>query len=324
MVKNASDVYAVNVAFPELIDTTQQVPLALAMIEQLRGGTAQRAPLPQLNVMIDSLLRGVPYLGYEMSSGFHVFRGRIDNAVDRFDTPGEFSYRPLAISREYGRCHRPGTTIFYGASNLETVLSELAPEVGDRVHVGVARVRKEQSIWMTAISEIDFVRRYGRPLIGSDNDAKQLQAILRAAGDAERVRMLLVDAFFADLFAQPASKPRDYKATSMLASLLLKARNNDTTRSLDGFAYPSVAHRGGLNFAIRPDRFDSVMEWEHFMVFEVTDYLGFGLYGQRQTTKASKVKAGHIEWEAVNEQAGSHLPPGFHGRSDHREPASRT
>lgn len=296
---NEKDVYTLKTASQELIDTAQNGQFALAMIEQIKGGTALRAPLPQLTEMIDALLRGVPYLGYNVDS-LRVFRGRIEGKPF-LETPAEFSYKPEALSREFGRCHRPGTTVFYGASNLDTVLSELTPEIGDRVHVGVARVAAGKSIHLTAISEIDHVRRYGRPLIGNQMATADLNAMLAQIGDEARIRALLVDAFFADLFAQPATKQRDYKATAVLAGLLLDARDDSGRMINDGFAYPSVGHRGGLNFAIHPQGFDRAMEWEHFMVFEITDYLGFGLYAREQVASASRVQDGVIQWENLNE-----------------------
>jgi hypothetical protein len=102
----------------------------------------------------------------------------------------------------------------------------------------------------------------------------------------------VVDAFFADAFLAPARQPRGYKVTAALSELLL-----DGSNQLDGFAYPSVAHRGGLNVVIRPERFDNIMDWEHFMAFEVTAYLGFGIYGRREYASADRPANGKVAWK---------------------------
>lgn len=291
---------AVMATSESLIDTCQRLGFAAAMIEQLRGGSIHRAPLKQVSEMMDALLRGIPYAGYQLSAEFRAMRGRITKQSEGeklFELSSEFSYRPAQHSHDFGRCHQPGTTIFYGALNLDTVIAEIAPEVGDRVHVGVAKVRAGQQLCVTAIGEIDHVRRYGGPLVGNAETTTLLNQLLDSFPEEQKVRALLVDAFFADLFSQPAQKQRDYKATSALASLLLEAQAAGK-EVLDGFYYPSVAHRGGLNVAIRPDKFDALLEWEHFMCFEITDYLGFGLYGRRQIASAMPTPAsGCINWE---------------------------
>lgn len=237
----------------------------------------------------DGLLREVPYFGYKLSE-FQVFRGRIENKKRLLEHPGEFSYpKP---SERGGRCHRPGQTIFYGARNLDTVLAELAPEPGDFVHVGVAKVRPGQSLCLTAIGEFDHVRRYDRALIGNEEAvAIARQHVASPVG----LRTMVVDAFFADAFLAPARQPRDYNITAALSELLLDGNN-----PMDAFAYPSVAHRGGLNVVVLPERFDAVLQWDQFMAFEITAYLGFGIYGRRQYGKAAPPTNGPIDWEHLS------------------------
>jgi hypothetical protein len=48
----------------------QDVVFALAIIEQLRGGSADRAPLAEIEKIIDGLIRGIPYIGYECPSSY--------------------------------------------------------------------------------------------------------------------------------------------------------------------------------------------------------------------------------------------------------------
>lgn len=292
--RNCGDIEVVNSS--GLAAASQSLPFAVAMIEQLRGGAGIRLPLAQVTEVIDGLLRGVPYFSYPVPRPFSVFRGRIDNSRPHFDQAQQFSYRPIDGSAHYGRCHVPGRTVLYGSMNLDTVLAELSPEVGDRVHVGVAGLSEEAQLNVTAIGEIDHWRRYGRPLLGGEGAGNTLNTIVNGPPTEERTRTLLVDAFFADLFALPAAKQQERKATGALAGLLLDAVDQEGKPLLDGFAYPSVAHRGGLNFALRPDSVDRALQWQQFMVFEITDYLGFGLYGRKQVASGATASAGTIAW----------------------------
>lgn len=301
---NGPSVYTIKASSQNLIESVQSLEVTVAMIEQIRGGMATRAPFTHVQELVDALLRNVPYAGYSLGGAdrppFRVFRGRIENSRSTLSAPSEFSYRPVEHSQTLGRCHQPGTTVFYGASNLDTVLAELLPEIGDTVHVGVASAKPGTSLTFTAIGEIDNYRRYGRAVLGNEEFSRFQESMLNQMEDEQRIRAILVDAFFSDQFAQPASKPRDYKITAALAELILDAQN-DGNRFLDGFAYPSVAHRGGINCAIRPDSFDSKMNWEQFMAFKITNFLGFGLYGRRQHATAASVNSdGAIEWKEID------------------------
>jgi len=279
----------------------QDLQFSLAMIEQLKGGMATRTPYEKLREIIDALLREIPYQGYNIGSQLRLFRGRIKNSQNTLSTPNEFSYKPKSSSNSFGRCHSPGNTIFYGGSNLDTVLSELTPETGDTVHVGVARVKKNYQVTLTAIGEIDYIRRYNRALIGNEESIKTVNHLLSKFDDQTRARTLLVDAFFAELFSNPAYKQGDYKITASLAELILEAKNEKQPSILHGFAYPSVAHRGGMNFVITPEAFDKYFEWDQFMAFKITDYLGFGLYGRLQHATAKETKKDcEINWELMN------------------------
>ena len=168
------------------------------------------------------------------------------------------------------------------------MLSELSPEVGDRVHVAVARPKKARNVVLTAVGEIEHVRRYGRALVGNDKSQKIIQAFIDNIKSEAELKTLFLDAFMSDLFITPAAKWADYKATSALSDIILSAQI-DGRPILDGFAYPSVAHRGGMNFAIPGTRFSENMEIYHCMAFEINEYLGFGIYGRRQYAKSKAV-----------------------------------
>lgn len=233
-----------------------------------------------------------------MPSDWIIFRGRISNDTKLFENVSQLSNRRGEDIKDYGRCHRPSTSVFYGANNLDTVLSELSPEIGDRVHIAVARPRKSSRVILTAIGEIEHVRRYGRALIGNDESRKIFQTFLDDIKSDAALQMLVLDAFMSELFIRPADRWSDYKATSALSDILFSAKQGDL--AVDGFAYPSVAHRGGINFAIPGARFSERMEIYDCMAFEITDYLGFGIYGRtKYATSKAVAEDGTIDWEPV-------------------------
>jgi len=271
----------------------------LALTEQLTGGSRFRLPWTQIRGLLDDLTEGHFWLVYPINKDLGIFRGRIENSDHLFTNVCELSNRKPEDVKDYGRCHKPGVSIFYAANNLDTVLSELRPEIGDRLQVSIAKPRKGQDVVLTAIGEIDHVRRYGQALIGNEESKSIYKNFLDNISSETDLKALYLDAFMSDLFISPARRTQDYKATSALSDIILSAER-DGKRILDGFAYPSVAHRGGLNFAIRGEKFAQCMEVDHCMAFEIMDYFGYGIYGRRQYAKSTSIASdGTIEWESL-------------------------
>ena len=272
----------------------------LSMIEQIRGGAARRMSIEQLTEMISALCKDMPYAAYPIKKtdlGM-VFRGRIGRSNELLEKPSEFGYRQPRDVRDYGRCHGPGASMFYCSTDLATVLTELGPEVGDRVHAGRATIKEKHELLVTAIGEIDNIRRYGRPVIGNDESYEMLTDLLgkiKRKDSNDHARIMVTDAFFADFFAQPAQKQHEYRPTSVLADLIFSMPDG-----FDGLAYPSVEHRGRINYAIRPESFNEHLEWEEFAAMDITKYHGFGFYEWRDCAKATATatdKHGNLVWE---------------------------
>jgi hypothetical protein len=164
-------------------------------------------------------------------------------------------------------------------------LPELDPEIGDKVHVSVARLKKDKRLNLTAVGEIERVRRYKDTLIGNQLSRQMIEEFLKrleseSPSEAD-IKLLLLDAFFAELFFASARRQKDYKATSALSDIIF------SMEKIDGFAYPSVAHHGGINFAIRAESFSESVEIIRCMSLRITNYLGFGIYGRLVFARSS-------------------------------------
>jgi hypothetical protein len=288
----------------DLAEKLQNLQFALSIIEQLKGGLAVRHKWEHLKNLIDHLIISIPYFAYPAKKPFALWRGRIDNSVETFNEPKEFSYCPGEKVNSFGRCNRPGKTIFYGGIDIDTVINELNPEIGDRVHIGEASLQTDEKLLLCEVGGIDHMRRFKRSLIGDETAYdlmnKYLQGIANESDEA-KARVLLVDAFFADIFSQPQTKDNNYKITSALAEVLLEGANEFGEIAKHGFAYPSVSHRGGVNFAITPQYFDEHFEWSQFLVVDITDNLGYGLYAKKVVQQANQLnESNQILWQPVN------------------------
>lgn len=293
----------VEIRASSLEEAPESLEFTLAMIEQIIGGTAIRAPWKQIRKLLDNLTKGHPWWRYPLSANYTIYRGRVDRDTDTFSNTKDLSFRNPECVKDHGRCHKPGVSVFYGASNLDTVLSELSPDIGDWVHVSLARVKQNRTLRVTAIGEIEHVRRYGRALIGNETTKRMIQELLDNANDESSIKTILMDAFLSELFILPAKTPKEYKATNALSDILFSigiSNEKGHPIRIDGFAYPSVQHRGGVNYAIRSDRFSECMEIYHCMAFEIINYLGFGIYGRKKYAESTAIDTeGNIEWKLL-------------------------
>lgn len=277
---------------------------ALALIEQINGGLSYRLSWDGVRNIVHKLLVNHPWIFYGLTntSNVKLYRGRIDNSIKKFDSTQDLSYKPKEIVNDYGRCNKPNESIFYGSTNIETVLSEITPEIGDRIHFSTSSIKKENEIIVTSIGEIDHIRRYGASL--TYNQAGIYQHINNLLSDLKQknpdihLMALLIDAFLSEIFSKPAYTYKDYKFTSAVSDIIYSYHNTDEENRNDGFSYPSVKHRGGINYSIKADSFDKYMKIEKAFIIEITDSLGFGLYGYKMINESENIINQKIKWKS--------------------------
>jgi hypothetical protein len=271
--------------------------VALGIIEQIRGGADLRMNWSSLRALIQVLhqrQQAITY-GIDEKSNFSFFRARKSDADSLFRNISDLSFRDPATVRDFGRCHKPGGSMFYGSFNEDTVFSELSPDVGDRMHLALARLKPEQSVKVAVIGECDYGRRYGRSLL-FNNLIPPVADLLSNLNEPLNLKRLITDAFYADLFVRRADNSNYYKATSALSDLITSVEQ-DGDLLIDGLAYPSVGHRGGINVAITPVAFTRALKIEECQVYSITGYLGSGIYKRDLVLRSESIaENGEIQW----------------------------
>lgn len=271
---------------------------ALNVIEQIRGGADLRLNWSNVRMLIAALTLRQNYVVHNVHEGFglNFVRGRVGDSKSQFSNIRQLSFRDPKDVIDYGRCHKPGSSMFYASLNLETVFSELEPNAGDRVHIALARIKPEPEVNITAIGEFDYVRRHRRPLFSGDEMPRPIVELLGNTNSPLNLKRVITDAFFADLFIRRADSPNHYKATSALSDILISYESTGDPR-IEGLAYPSVGHRGGKNFAITPEAFTNKMEIYECQVHEIGGYWGFGIYTSRLVLQSASIaENGDIQW----------------------------
>lgn len=170
-------------------------------------------PWMKIRQILDDLTEGHFWHGYQMSGEWGIFLGRIDTGTDLFENVSQMFCRDPGDVKNYGRCCRPSVAVYCRANNLDTVvLFGLSPKVGDRVYVAVARPKVNAEVVLTAIGDIDYLRRHSWALIGNKESMTIIQGLLDNVKSESELRKTFLDAFMTDLFITSASHASDYKA----------------------------------------------------------------------------------------------------------------
>lgn len=261
-----------------------------AFIHQLRGGFDHTTEYTTLEKLINYLLRNYKAFyqvgrGLNCHRGIRVSRDRLINGIKpdgEFTKIGRFSYKPIDLTKEYGRCHKPGMPVFYASSTSETIFSELDVELNDFVLIGTWKAKNNNQIRSIYIGALDYYRKtqlipfpvwtaehYEMVKKDISNEVK------KRLGDKKQFGLIsmLIDAFFSDVFSKPAYTFKEYKITSIVSNYLFE------NRKFDVIGYPSVKHFGSTNYALRPNFIDRNLELKKIILYKIVSLLGFGLYG---------------------------------------------
>lgn len=209
-------------------------------------------------------------------SNFSMFRSRAIQRGTDFEHIKQMGYPPERFVKEYGRCNFPGQSLLYAASNPETSFLEI--DFNDEKPCAVIvqyRLKEGERLNLLSIGDLDHYRRHKRPRIGTPEAAKQFEALLAPLGHYDAVVRQFVDAFLADYMSRlpDATNQRNlYEVTAGIANAMLSQSD------VDGLAFPSVRHQGGLNYAIQPIAFDNKFEVQKYqLTTELYDH-GYGLF----------------------------------------------
>lgn len=300
--------------FPDIPPTTLSMDQALSAMDRLHPDSFARYSWVKLRHLLSVAASGHFSPVIEDSPALPILRGRAVTVTDigRYERPSktpllsnlsELGVPPASTS--YGRCHIPGSPVFYGAFDEATILAEIAPERDSVVYI-LECVPRNGMLFRTAlIGEIDHVRRYGKSSILPDSHPAVI-AIKEWVGKAESEQdyvRLVTDAFFADLFSRRAVTQNDYKATSALAGLFL-GLDVDHPGSCEAIYYPSIANRGGMNLVLTRRCYEEKVVPISCRAVHVSAYFGYGIYKTRVIAKSSTFgENGEIKWAGVAESA---------------------
>ncbi len=283
---------------------------ALNIIEQLRGGVKARWKYQQVRNFVNALIKpqiNRVYQTYSISAlstqvasepvAFSVFRARrLDQRDKWFENVDDLGSRKTVDKS--GRCHQPGAPVFYGSLFSETALSEIEVELGEQIVISEFQLQQGQEIIVMPVGELDYFWRTKRTYLGEEieGSSKPFEDVLDTINS--NVVPLLIDAFLAAEFIAPARCQADYKITSAFSDIIFNEFG--INHEIDAIVYPSVAFRGGVNFAVRPESERKKMKLIDAQVVEITEALGYGIFGFKKMGKLKSIANGQLEWQKID------------------------
>lgn len=278
----------------------------LDFIEQLRGGADRRLPFNQLEdivyALVNNYIRAV-YTTYTIlgTSKFTLHRIRKLENNEPFEYATDLGSAPIESTIDYGRCHEPQKPICYCSLYEDIALAEVNAEAGQRY--AIATYELQEDLIVLPVGELDYFRRTGTTCLGSailtsPNPKDHYDKIINDP-DKERARLRqYVDAFFADEFISPASSTTHYKLTAALSKILFE--HPQWEERPDALFYPSVAFRGGYNFAIKPDveKVKLRLMPQETRIVVVKEVLGYGIYDtENEQVLTAVANDGVLKWD---------------------------
>lgn len=208
-------------------------------------------------------------LPVSISNGHTIFRGRPVAPGSLLPIVEEFG-PPPTHKAGVGRANTAGDPLFYGGSSDETVFAEIRTTAGTSINIAALTVKPGSNITAHVIGELDHYRRWQRNRFLPAGLEDHAQNILAELHPDVALAVQLVDAFLADRFSRPGKEA--YRVTNLIAREFLRSK------SIDAIIYPSVAHPGGMNYAIKANVSRERLEARACVAVEMLNDYGYGSY----------------------------------------------
>jgi hypothetical protein len=222
----------------------------------------------------------------------------IKGVPDRIELVKHLKNPPKEYVKKYGRANLIGQSILYATFDYLTSLSEMRPNIGERITISHWKLKSDYDLLVTPIftntskdgvvhNELSL-----RASVLSDKMLKQYDENVR-----KHIQISLQ--FVADAFSKEVQDDNhfDYYLSSHYANRLFYEFENG---ELDGILYPSVRQSLTLsNIALKPEVFEKYYELEKVEESIINSRPTFGFRGWtlESTGYSTKFKDGEIIWE---------------------------
>lgn len=210
-------------------------------------------------------------INYEFTYDQALWRGVRCETANGFSNINRVGYPPPSYAKA-GRLNETGSPVLYVSINQFSVLEEIGAKEGDFVHVVAYKFNKGCRLRCGLVGEVTQVHRWGTAL-SSDSLGKELNRIMNEMSFDVGRSYVFTDSFLSSIFRDKFASNAEYVKSRILAKLLF-----DKLSGLEAIIYPSVAHEGAMNFAIKPDSADRKLSIGATFVVHVKRKYDYGIY----------------------------------------------
>lgn len=178
--------------------------------------------------------------------------------------------------------------VLYLSGSANTALAEIKAQPGDFIHmIGVIEL-SPPSLLMVG----EILNAYHGNAFFHHSITHNLKKVINNMPPHAMRSFVYMDALAAEIFSDKKASFKKYLHSRILYKLL-KQQYPD----LDGVIYPSVAHEGSANTALRPNVFSEKFSIDICIVVKVIDRYAYGLFNTEIIKKATAHDAdGLIVW----------------------------
>ncbi len=174
----------------------------------------------------------------------------------------EYLGHPKKSSNRYGRANLPNETIFYGAENFLTAISEVNPKIGDLITVSKWEQKKIHTLTLAPILAKPANSNYSNSL---NRFYKSKTAFNPNWPNANLIAQEIFSFMEYEFSKVIHINHFDYFFSAYFASRIL----NKQHIKIDGLIYPSVAQEVQFtNIALKPNIIES-----HYQITELTEHI---------------------------------------------------
>lgn len=208
---------------------------------------------------------------------------------------------PKECVKKYGRANMIGQSVLYATFDYITALSEMRPEVGEKITVSYWKLKTEYDLCVTPI----FKNSTKNGVVHNElslNAQILSYKMLQQYDENVRKQIQIILQFIADAFSKEVQDGNhfDYYLSSHYANRLLYEFENG---ELDGILYPSVRQSLTLsNIALKQEIFDKHFELEKVEESIITSKPTIGSNGwtMKGTGYSTEFKDEKIIWDKAS------------------------
>lgn len=237
---------------------------------------------------IERLVQSHPTMNVHWGGAWRYRRARLLQSGQQPQTVDELIWRK-DVPATLGRANPEGFQVLYLADRQDTALREARVQ-DDLAVIADFRIQEGRSVRVAPVGELTHVQRTGRGPFAGDA-SHSLTGMLNACAPHEARAMLITDGFLLHCLVGHD----DYNLSSHVVLSIF-----NKMPAITAVAYPSVRQLGGINFAVRTERF-----WQDWALSSVrygrARHLAMGYYQLSDTEAVSNIyDGGVLHWRPMN------------------------